>query len=95
MLAKRHDGTHAWKPCANCKKYPNGALAEVCDDCWGVFCRHGIKILAVTPETRGKGVSREGRIVEPWPCPECSQAEFETELDEEAAAYWESQGPHW
>jgi hypothetical protein len=74
---------------------PNGVLAEVCDACWGTFCQHGIKIMEVTPETQGKGLEREGRIVDPWPCPECTREQFEAELAEAEAAYWDAQRPDW
>jgi hypothetical protein len=89
------DGTSVWTSCDECKRFPNGTLAEVCEACWGTFCQHGIKIMEVIPETRGKGFAREGQIVNPWPCPECSQEKFEAELQEEAAAYGESQRPDW
>lgn len=89
------DGTTVWAPCSECKTYPNGVLAEVCDACWGTFCQHGIKIVSVTPETQGMGLAREGRTVSPWPCPECSQQEFEAELAQEEADHNESQHLNW
>lgn len=89
------DGTTVWAPCEDCRKYPNGVLAEACDACWGTFCRHGIKIVEVTPETQGSGVHREGCIVSPWPCPECSQEEFEAELAQQEADSNDAQHMHW
>ena len=96
MTIRIHDGVPVWSPCPNCPKDPYGNLLQVCDDCWGTHCKHGHKIVQVTPETRGKGYQREGRIVDPWPCTEgCTRESFEAELDEEVAAYWESQRPDW
>lgn len=96
MAIKQEDGRPVWAPCLNCRKDPFGILLEVCDDCWGTYCRHGHKIMQVIPETRGKGHAREGKIVDPWPCNEgCTRDSFEAELDEEVAAYWESQRPEW
>jgi hypothetical protein len=54
-------------------------------DRYGVWCAHGKHILVVDPADTG---DYPGCVpADPWPCEDCTLADFIREQDEEAAAY--------
>lgn len=58
---------------------------------WGTYCRHNVKIVEADPDQTDSDGYPIGRIVEPWPCDQgCTREQFEADMAEEEAEYWES-----
>jgi hypothetical protein len=61
---------------------------------WGTWCRHGVRIVEPHPEDAGSDYPR-GRIVNPWPCDQCTLEEFIQEMKQEETDYYKSDRLDW
>lgn len=67
-----------------------GPPPRIPDD-WGAWCPHGKHVVVHDPECVDEWGNPFGRVVDPWPCDRCTQAEFEADQER---AYHES-CPSW
>jgi hypothetical protein len=58
---------------------------------WGAFCPHGAHVVVHDPDRVGNDGYPLGRMVDPWPCSQCTRGEFEAA----EAARFEEQLPSW
>ncbi|MET0417281.1 MAG: hypothetical protein ABW022_14815 [Actinoplanes sp.] len=64
----------------------NVGINGVPADQWGTWCLHGKRIVEPNP-AQPLDCFNTGRVVDPWPCTECTYEQFAQDMADEQAAY--------